>query len=188
MLAGPEPECRGGCGSSSVMTARTLASTLVAMMVAGGAACRRGGSTGMPTVDWLSVPPQAGPIGVADNRRYLVDHAGRPFFLHGEAAWSLISATKREDVELYLSDRRARGFNAISVVLIDHLEPPTNCSVRRERSRLRQLPGMEVRFQLAGGAGEQRCAQHESRAFALRGSELVHAAAGHREPGLATMM
>ena len=108
------------------MTARTLASTLVAMMVAGGAACRRGGSTGMPTVDWLSVPPQAGPIGVADNRRYLVDHAGRPFFLHGEAAWSLISATKREDVELYLSDRRARGFNAISVVLIDHLEPPTN--------------------------------------------------------------
>ena len=47
------------------------------------------------------------------------DAAGRPFLLHGDAAWSLIADLTREDAELYLKDRAARGFNTILVSLIE---------------------------------------------------------------------
>ncbi len=59
------------------------------------------------------------PLAVAPGGRTLVDAAGKPFLLHGEAAWSLIAQLRREDVEIYLADRRARGFNAILVSLIE---------------------------------------------------------------------
>jgi hypothetical protein len=40
--------------------------------------------------------------------------------VHGDTAWSLISALDEAQVEQYLSDRAARGFNAIIVNLIEH--------------------------------------------------------------------
>jgi hypothetical protein len=60
------------------------------------------------------------PLRVEPGKRYLVDAAGRPFLLHGDTAWSLIAQLTREDVELYLDDRRGRGFNTILVSLIEH--------------------------------------------------------------------
>ena len=60
------------------------------------------------------------PLAIAPGKRYLVDAAGRPFLLQGDAAWSLIADLTREEVELYLDDRRARGFNTILVNLIEH--------------------------------------------------------------------
>jgi hypothetical protein len=60
------------------------------------------------------------PLRVAPNRRYLVDQSGRPCLIHGEAAWSLITALTREEADHYLSDRARRGFNAIIVNLIEH--------------------------------------------------------------------
>ena len=57
---------------------------------------------------------------VGSSKRYLVDDSGQPVFLNGEAAWSLISGTTREQAEQYLDDRRRRGFNAIIVNLIEH--------------------------------------------------------------------
>ncbi|MBE0530355.1 MAG: DUF4038 domain-containing protein [Rhodospirillales bacterium] len=69
------------------------------------------------------------PLVAAPDGRHLVDAAGRPFFIHGDAAWSLIAQLRREDVDFYFSDRRARGFNAILVSLIEHKyasHPPRN--------------------------------------------------------------
>jgi hypothetical protein len=59
------------------------------------------------------------PLSVAPGGRYLQDKAGKPFLLHGEAAWSLIAELTREEVELYLRDRRARGFNTLLVSLVE---------------------------------------------------------------------
>jgi hypothetical protein len=58
------------------------------------------------------------PLSVAG--RHLVDATGQPFLLHGDTAWSLIADLTREDAELYLTDRAARGFNTILVSLIEH--------------------------------------------------------------------
>lgn len=68
----------------------------------------------------LQFGPPKFPISVATDNRHLVDATGTPFLLVGDAAWSLIAQLKREDVEIYLQDRRARGFNAILVNLIEH--------------------------------------------------------------------
>ena len=58
-----------------------------------------------------------------------MDAAGRAFLIHGDTAWSLIAQLTREQVDLYLGDRRARGFNTILVSLIENYysaKPPAN--------------------------------------------------------------
>lgn len=60
------------------------------------------------------------PLQVQAGKRYLVDAAGRPFFMQGDAGWSLIAQLSREDADLYLRDRKARGFNTVLVSLIEH--------------------------------------------------------------------
>lgn len=52
--------------------------------------------------------------------RYLRDQNDQPFFWLGDAAWSLIAQCSREDVDLYLNDRRNKGFSVILVSLIEH--------------------------------------------------------------------
>lgn len=64
--------------------------------------------------------PASYPLAVAPGRRHLVDRQGRPFLILGDAAWSLIAQLKREDVDLYLNDRRSRGFNTLLVSLLEH--------------------------------------------------------------------
>jgi Protein of unknown function (DUF4038)/Putative collagen-binding domain of a collagenase len=60
------------------------------------------------------------PLAVTPGKRYLEDADGKPFLIHGDTAWSLIADLSRDDVELYLDDRRARGFNTILVSLLEH--------------------------------------------------------------------
>jgi uncharacterized protein DUF4038/collagenase-like protein with putative collagen-binding domain len=52
--------------------------------------------------------------------RHLVDARGRPFLMNGDSAWSLIAQLHDDDVDRYLDDRKARGFNAVLVNLIEH--------------------------------------------------------------------
>ena len=59
-------------------------------------------------------------LSVSANHRYLVDQNRNPFLLQGDAAWSLIVAMSNAEVEQYLSNRKAKGFNAIMVELIEH--------------------------------------------------------------------
>jgi hypothetical protein len=69
------------------------------------------------------------PVAVDSSKRFLRDASGQPFLIQGEAAWSLIANLKREDVDLYLRDRRDRGFNTLIVSLIEHHfsnSPPNN--------------------------------------------------------------
>src|ERR1700722_14456328 len=60
------------------------------------------------------------PFRVSETRRYLVDSHGTPFLLQGDAAWSLIANTTNEEAKEYLQNRKAKGFNAILVNLIEH--------------------------------------------------------------------
>jgi hypothetical protein len=60
------------------------------------------------------------PLKISDNSRYLVDQNDKPFFMSGEAGWSLIAQVSKEDAILYLDDRNEKGFNVIMVNLIEH--------------------------------------------------------------------
>lgn len=71
-------------------------------------------------VSVLAPTPIAFPLQAVSGQRYLSDATGRPVLLQGDSGWSLIAATRREDVERYLDDRRARGFNAILINLLEH--------------------------------------------------------------------
>jgi len=64
------------------------------------------------------------PVKVSDTHRYLVDSSGLPFFIHGEAAWSLITGTTNDEADVYLTDRARKGFNSIIVELIEHRFSP----------------------------------------------------------------
>jgi Protein of unknown function (DUF4038) len=60
------------------------------------------------------------PLVARPGQHYLEDAAGKPFLIHGDAAWSLIAQLPREQVDLYPDDRRARGFNTVLINLIEH--------------------------------------------------------------------
>jgi hypothetical protein len=63
--------------------------------------------------------PAAFPLAVKPGKGYLEDAEGKPFLMHGDTAWSLIADLTREEVDLYLKDRRTRGFNTLLVNLIE---------------------------------------------------------------------
>jgi len=69
------------------------------------------------------------PLRVEAGKRYLVDAQGRPFLVHGDTPWSLMVQLTRAEVDQYLEDRRARGFNTVLANVIDHQysdNPPNN--------------------------------------------------------------
>jgi hypothetical protein len=69
------------------------------------------------------------PLHVESGKRYLIDAAGKPFLLHGDTPWDLISTLTKEQAAQYLEDRRAKGFNTVLVELMEHYfspNPPRN--------------------------------------------------------------
>jgi hypothetical protein len=60
------------------------------------------------------------PLRVRAGERYVEDAAGKPFFIQGDTAWSLIAQLTKDEVEEYLQDRRRRGFNTLLINLIEH--------------------------------------------------------------------
>jgi hypothetical protein len=70
-----------------------------------------------PSVDFSH-----GALELSADRRRLV-HADRtPFFWLGDTAWELFHRLDREEAELYLEDRRAKGFNVIQAVVLAELD------------------------------------------------------------------
>ncbi len=61
------------------------------------------------------------PLKVSENRRFLVDSTGDPFFWLGDTAWELFHRLDRAEAELYLKDRAARGFTVIQAVALSEL-------------------------------------------------------------------
>src|SRR5207244_5152964 len=55
------------------------------------------------------------PIGKSSNGRYLVDSTGAPWLMVGDSAHTIICNLPPSGVSAYLSDRKSRGFNAISI-------------------------------------------------------------------------
>ena len=69
------------------------------------------------------------PLKLSPGNRYLIDKNNRPFFWSGDAAWSLIAQLSKQDVDLYLDNRKEKGFTVIIVNLIEHkfcTSPPAN--------------------------------------------------------------
>jgi hypothetical protein len=62
------------------------------------------------------------PLHVSDNKRYLVDRSGEPFFLNGDSAWEIAWQLNRNETEMYLEKRRQQGFNAIVVDALPYSE------------------------------------------------------------------
>jgi hypothetical protein len=60
------------------------------------------------------------PLRVQPGQQYLTDANHEPFLLQGDTAWSLIADLTREEVDIYLTDRHARGFNTLLVNLLEH--------------------------------------------------------------------
>jgi hypothetical protein len=60
------------------------------------------------------------PLHIAADRHSLRDAGGATVIVHGDAAWSLIAEASPRQVDFYLKDRQARGFNALLVNLIEH--------------------------------------------------------------------
>lgn len=71
------------------------------------------------------------PIRISEDGRHFEDQNGRPFFVHGDSAWSLIAQLNLKETQFYLDHRRSRGFSAILVNLIERKfakNPPQNAS------------------------------------------------------------
>ncbi len=93
--------------------ARALAASIFAVVIAGGA----------------RAADPAYPLKISANHRFLVDQNNRPFLIQGDAPWSLIVGLDKPDVETYLRNRQAKGFNTLMVNLLEHKfakHPPNN--------------------------------------------------------------
>ncbi|MCL2781362.1 MAG: glycoside hydrolase family 140 protein [Actinomycetia bacterium] len=69
------------------------------------------------------------PLVVSADRRRLVDQDGKPLLIQGDAAWGLIANTTLQEAQHYLDDRKAKGFSAVIISLIEYLfcqDPPRN--------------------------------------------------------------
>jgi Protein of unknown function (DUF4038)/Putative collagen-binding domain of a collagenase len=73
-----------------------------------------------PPPTLLPVPAPVYPLHVEAGKRYLVDAAGKPFFVNGDSPWELMVQLTREQVDQYLEDRRLKGVNTVLVELIEH--------------------------------------------------------------------
>jgi hypothetical protein len=70
-----------------------------------------------------AAPQQAAatyPVAVAPNGRYLVDDAGQPWRVQADAAWLMSSEATPEQVDDYLTTRRAQGFNSFYLMAMVH--------------------------------------------------------------------
>lgn len=69
-----------------------------------------------------SVHPRHGPLRVAPDGRRIVHADGTPFFWLGDTAWELFHRLSREEADLYLEDRRAKGFTVIQAAVLAELD------------------------------------------------------------------
>jgi hypothetical protein len=59
---------------------------------------------------------------VSENKRFLINENGEPFFWLGDTGWLLFSKLDRNEAEKYLSNRVENGFNVIQVMVLHQLK------------------------------------------------------------------
>jgi hypothetical protein len=62
------------------------------------------------------------PLKISDNKRYLVQADGQPFFYLGDTAWELFHRLSREDADKYLQHRARHRFTVIQAVVLAELD------------------------------------------------------------------
>ncbi|MFZ4507799.1 MAG: DUF4038 domain-containing protein, partial [Fimbriimonas sp.] len=55
---------------------------------------------------------------VSENKRFLTEQDGKPFFWLGDTAWELFHRLSREEVIHYLDNRKSKGFTVIQAVAL----------------------------------------------------------------------
>jgi hypothetical protein len=72
--------------------------------------------------------PALPPIRVSDDGRFFVKADGTPFFWQADTAWAIFNHAAPADVDAYLDDRAAKGFNVVQgvIALWDYTTHP-NC-------------------------------------------------------------
>lgn len=63
-------------------------------------------------------PWQNGPIRADESGHRLIHENGTPFFYLADTAWDFFHRLTEDDAQLYLADRRDKGFNVIQAVII----------------------------------------------------------------------
>lgn len=69
-----------------------------------------------------SIDLARGPLRVSTDGRHLIHADGTPFFWLGDTAWELFHRLDRDETELYLEDRRRKGFTVIQAVALAELD------------------------------------------------------------------
>lgn len=77
--------------------------------------------------DWRgkSVDFSHGNLQVSPNKHYLQHADGTPFLYLADTGWEMLSRLNEAEVELYLENRRAKGFTVIQTVIMDELDGRT---------------------------------------------------------------
>lgn len=71
-----------------------------------------------------TAPSPAFPLKVSENRRYLVDQQGKPFFVMGDTPW-FVQKLKVEDVRMLMDDRVAKSFNTLFLEILGDSRIPS---------------------------------------------------------------
>ncbi len=66
------------------------------------------------------------PLRISDSNRFLMTANDDPFFWLGDTGWLLFSKLTREETEIYLEDRRQKGFNVIQVMVLHSVKNAVN--------------------------------------------------------------
>lgn len=106
----------GGRATSGSTTTGALATTTTYSLTCTGTG---GSANKSATVAVSGGAASRFPLRVEAGKRYLVDAQGKPFLIHGDSPWLLITNLTREQVVQYLDDRQAKGFNTLLVELIE---------------------------------------------------------------------
>lgn len=100
-----------------ILTSIALSSSV--LVVCAGAAATSHASDREPTItNGLAASATRYPLHASANRRYLVDRRGRPFLMVGDSPQALVVNLSLPEIEHFLADRSARGFNAVWVNLL----------------------------------------------------------------------
>lgn len=63
-----------------------------------------------------------GKLKISENKRFLIFEDGTPFFYLGDTAWELFHRLNKEETEIYLENRREKGFTVIQSVILAELD------------------------------------------------------------------
>lgn len=69
-----------------------------------------------------SVDLKNGKLKVSANKRFLEFENGKPFFYLGDTAWELFHRLSKSEAEMYLENRREKGFTVIQAVALAELD------------------------------------------------------------------